>query len=164
MTTKKIVKWDYYTDNVIEINKRLQRIMRHPFSMYCFVHNIIKWYLEVRRTCWGPPRSPCLKPQDFFLWGFLKDKVYETKLTGQADLLNPISVACKCVTQIMLRKVQNELYSNMIFCIAARGSHFEQVLLWFCVSACISIIKCYILIFLMFYLLVQHARYFSFVI
>lgn len=75
-----------------------------------------------------PPRSPDLSPLDFFLWGFLKGKVYETESTSQADLLNRISVACKCVTPIMLRKVQNELYSRMLFCIAAEGNHFEQVL------------------------------------
>jgi hypothetical protein len=28
-----------------------------------------------------PPRSPDITPLDFFLWGYVKDKVYATKVT-----------------------------------------------------------------------------------
>lgn len=33
-----------------------------------------------------PPRSPDLNPLDFFLWGFLKSKVYEVESVSQVDL------------------------------------------------------------------------------
>ena len=75
-----------------------------------------------------PPRSPDFNPLAFFLWRIFKDKICERESMSQTHLLNHISVACKCVTPNMLRKVPKELYSRMLFCIAADGSHFEQVL------------------------------------
>jgi hypothetical protein len=33
-----------------------------------------------------PPRSPDITPCDFFLWGFVKDVVYNTQVTDLADL------------------------------------------------------------------------------
>ena len=57
------------------------------------VHALPLWGLPVRRSlyenlanCWinrgssnmtWPPRSPDLSPCDFFLWGFIKSKVYK---------------------------------------------------------------------------------------
>ncbi|GFU75430.1 uncharacterized protein TNCV_2861461 [Trichonephila clavipes] len=40
-------------------------------------------------TAW-PPRSPDLRHCDFWLWGFLKDKVYRECLTTTLDLKNSI--------------------------------------------------------------------------
>lgn len=75
-----------------------------------------------------PPRSPDLNPLDYFLWGFLKNKVYEKESTSPSDLLNRICVACRCVTPSMLRKVQEEFLTRVHVCIAAEGSYFEQML------------------------------------
>ena len=66
-------------------------------------------------------------PLDFFLWGFLKDKVYKRESMSQTDLLNHISLSCKCVTPNVL-KYQMNYYSRMLFCITPEESHFEQVL------------------------------------
>src|SRR5207253_8482615 len=33
-----------------------------------------------------PPRSPDITPLDFFLWGYVKDIVFRTKVTGLQDL------------------------------------------------------------------------------
>ena len=41
-----------------------------------------------------PPRSPDLYLLDFYLWGFLKRKVYERESTSKTDLLNRINIAC----------------------------------------------------------------------
>ena len=37
-----------------------------------------------------PARSPDLTPMDFFLWGYLKDKVYAAKPATIEDLKNEI--------------------------------------------------------------------------
>ena len=81
----------------------------------------------------GPPRTPDLNPLDFFLWRFLKDKVYERESTSQSVLLNCIFLACKCVAPNMLRNVPNELYSRMLFCIVAEGSLRASITLILCV-------------------------------
>lgn len=79
-------------------------------------------------ACEWPPRSPDLTPLDFFLWGYLKNKVYERESTSKADLINRISMACKSITPTMLHKVPEEFLSRVRFCISAEGSHFEQIL------------------------------------
>ncbi|GFY22106.1 uncharacterized protein TNCV_3297501 [Trichonephila clavipes] len=40
-------------------------------------------------TAWLP-RSPDLTPCDFWLWGFLKDNVYQEHLTAVLDMKNSI--------------------------------------------------------------------------
>ncbi|EFN79592.1 hypothetical protein EAI_04836, partial [Harpegnathos saltator] len=37
-----------------------------------------------------PPRLPDLSPNDYFLWGHLKDRVYKTKPQNLDDLRNRI--------------------------------------------------------------------------
>ena len=37
-----------------------------------------------------PPRSPDMTPCDFFLWGYIKSRVYETPPTSIQDLRNNI--------------------------------------------------------------------------
>jgi hypothetical protein len=32
-----------------------------------------------------PPQSPDITPLDFFVWGYVEDKVYATKVTGVED-------------------------------------------------------------------------------
>ncbi|GFT32593.1 uncharacterized protein TNCV_3145461 [Trichonephila clavipes] len=75
-----------------------------------------------------PLRSPDPSPLDFFLWGFLKSKVYERESTGKSDLLNRISMACRSVIPTMLQKLQAEFLTWVWYCISAEGSHFEHYL------------------------------------
>jgi len=47
-----------------------------------------------------PPRSPDLTPCDFFLWGYLKERVYVPPLPADLDeLTNRITAAVKSVTE-----------------------------------------------------------------
>lgn len=94
------------------------------FLNVTFQNNIIGYGGPVE---W-PPRSPDLTPLDYFLWGFLKDKVYERESTSKTDLINRIFIGCKSVTAAMLRKVQGNFISRVQSCISAEGSHFEQIL------------------------------------
>ena len=65
----------------------------------CYRTNVIRnrfWEVFGNRiiglghTAEWPPRSPDLTPCDFFLWGYLKNKVYETPPTDPQDLLDRI--------------------------------------------------------------------------
>jgi hypothetical protein len=49
-----------------------------------------KWLGKRGPISW-PPRSPDLSPSDFFLWGYLKDRVYETELGSISALKRAIS-------------------------------------------------------------------------
>ncbi|GBM49759.1 hypothetical protein AVEN_60492-1 [Araneus ventricosus] len=72
-----------------------------------------------------PPRSPDLNPLDFFLWGYIKQRVYATPpSTLQQELRNRI--ACASVSPAMLYNVQREVQSRVQMCIVAEGHHFEH--------------------------------------
>jgi hypothetical protein len=73
-----------------------------------------------------PPRSPDLNPLDFFLWGFLKSKVYEVESVSRVDLQNRILSAVRCVTPAILRKVEGEFQSRVRLCILVQGKHLEH--------------------------------------
>ncbi|KAJ8913308.1 hypothetical protein NQ315_010976 [Exocentrus adspersus] len=45
------------------------------------------------------PRSPDLNPLDFYVWGYLKDKVYATPVLTRDDLVQRIQEACNEMRQ-----------------------------------------------------------------
>lgn len=53
-----------------------------------------------------PARSPDLTPLDFFLWGFIKHRVYQKRPTDIAGLKQQIREAFLLVTPEMLQRVQ----------------------------------------------------------
>jgi len=52
-----------------------------------------------------PPQSPDLTPLDFFLWGYLKDKVYFQQSTSLDHLKQCITEACNSLIFEMLESV-----------------------------------------------------------
>jgi hypothetical protein len=57
-----------------------------------------KWIGRSGLIAW-PPRSPALTPLDFFLWGYIKDLVYQTKVQDVTELRRRITAVCETVTQ-----------------------------------------------------------------
>jgi len=56
-----------------------------------------------------PPRSPDMTPCDFFLWGYVKERVYVPSLPADLnELTNRITAAVKSVTEDTLRRVWDE--------------------------------------------------------
>ena len=51
------------------------------------------------------PHSPDLSPPDFFLWGYLKDRVYQDKPRNLADLKNKIRKECKAIKPEVFKAV-----------------------------------------------------------
>jgi Helix-turn-helix domain (DUF4817) len=99
------------------------------------------WAREVRRCLdnifpnrWigrdGPiswaPRSPDLTPPDYFLWGYIKNKIYQTPVTTIAELKQRIRDAIASVTPAMLRAVWRELESRLDQCRGTNGAHVEN--------------------------------------
>ena len=75
-----------------------------------------------------PPRSPNLTPCDYFLWGYLKTKVFETKSRTFADLKQRIQDEVAAVPVEMLREVMNSFWSRLEECVRRNGSHLEDVI------------------------------------
>lgn len=73
-----------------------------------------------------PARSPDLTPMDFFLWGYLKEKVYiERPFRNIAHLEETITNCIRSVTPQMLRNVHSEMHRRTMRCIENDGGHVE---------------------------------------
>jgi len=81
-------------------------------------HGPIRW----------PARSPDLSPLDYFLWGYLKDRVYQTPLTDVDDLKNRIIRQCRVLNPDVLRTVTSRgLLHRAECCVEVNGHHFEHL-------------------------------------
>jgi len=74
------------------------------------------------------PRSPDLTPCDYFLWGYLKTKVFETKPRTIADLKQRIQDEVAAIPVEMLREIMNSFTSRLEECLRRNGSHLEGVI------------------------------------
>lgn len=75
-----------------------------------------------------PARSPDLNPLDFFLWGYLKSKVYVTKPHDLEDLKAKLRHEIRQITPQMLHNVKNGFYHRLGLCQDKNGAHFEHFL------------------------------------
>lgn len=72
-----------------------------------------------------PPRSPDLTPCDFFLWGHVKERVYQGTVNTVEELKDRIERALRSVDGDMLERVFLEYQRRLRLCIRIRGGHVE---------------------------------------
>ena len=75
-----------------------------------------------------PARSPNITPPDFFLWGYVKDKVYSEEIR---DIEHLKGVIVRCLPEItsdpeLVRRVTSSVSGRIQFCMNACGGQFEQ--------------------------------------
>lgn len=75
-----------------------------------------------------PARSPDLNPLDFFLWGYLKRRVYKTKPSCLEQLKQNIVDECRSISADTLQKVLASCIRRTLLCKQNNGGHFEQLL------------------------------------
>ena len=73
-----------------------------------------------------PPRSPDLTPLDFFLWGYLKDKVYATKPATVAELRDAIEHEYTQIPRELFHNVCESIAWRCQLCLNQSGCHFEN--------------------------------------
>jgi len=66
-----------------------------------------RWIGRDGPTPW-PPRSPDITPFDFFLWGYVKDKVFSTPVPDITNLKARITDGIATVTEDMLENTWRE--------------------------------------------------------
>lgn len=86
-----------------------------------------RWIGRGGPTEW-PPRSPDLTPLDFFLWGYLKTKVYSTPVQNLQELRARIEEQCALIDEEMIIRVVNNVYQRLAYCQEVDGRHFEHLL------------------------------------
>lgn len=76
-----------------------------------------------------PPRSPDLTPLDYFLWGFLKDKVFRAGFpVNLQEMQNRIVENCMLIDADMLARVRASFGDRILICMQEDGKQFEQLL------------------------------------
>jgi hypothetical protein len=75
-----------------------------------------------------PPRFPDLTVYDFFLWGYIKDKVYVPPLsTNMEELKIRIKDAVNAVTLDMISNIWEEFDYRINVCRVAGEGHIEHL-------------------------------------
>ena len=74
-----------------------------------------------------PPRSPDLSPMDFFMWGYLRDKVYSTKPVSVEDLKERIIAEINAMPLNLVLDVCRSVFFRYERCVQANGEHFEHL-------------------------------------
>lgn len=73
-----------------------------------------------------PARSPDITPLDYFLWGYLKSKVFKTRPENVEVLKERIRQECRLISPQVLENVRNEFYYRLGYCQQVNGQHFEH--------------------------------------
>ena len=82
--------------------------------------------IALNRQVEWPPRSPDLTPLDFFLWGYLKSKVYQTPPVSLDDLEERIRRELDILKQdrAMVRRAVGDMLRRARLC--RDGGHVEE--------------------------------------
>ena len=75
-----------------------------------------------------PPRSPDLTAPDFFLWGYLKEKVYRDKPATIEELKENIRIEIAALTPEILEKVMNNVIERARLCEVEQRGHLKDVI------------------------------------
>ena len=86
-----------------------------------------KWTGRGGSVAW-PPRSPDLTLSDYFLWGFVKERVMAVAPTTTDDIKERIRRACTEITPQMLAEVRRSFHQRINKCLQVEGHHFEHLL------------------------------------
>lgn len=81
-----------------------------------------------RRDIDWPPHSLDLSPCDFFLWGFLKSRVYLDKPRTVGELKNAIEREIRAIPRDMLRRVMINFSQRLEECVEKDGRHLTDVI------------------------------------
>lgn len=75
-----------------------------------------------------PPYSPDLSPLDFFLWGYVKDKVYKNNPKTISELKTAVGNIIRDVPADMLQKSIGSFERRCRMLIHTNGQHIENIL------------------------------------
>ena len=73
------------------------------------------------------PRSPDITPLDFFLWGYVKDTVYRTKVRDMTYLRQKISSAIAIIDEAMLQRAWQKIGNCLDVLRTTNGAHIKFI-------------------------------------
>lgn len=77
-----------------------------------------------------PARSPDMTPLDYFFWGEMKQRVYRTVVTTQAELHDRIMFHAEQIRNNpeMIGRATDHIKIRSMLCLTERGGHFEHLI------------------------------------
>lgn len=75
-----------------------------------------------------PPRSPDLSAPDYFLWGYLKAKVYADKPRNLQELKEAITAQIRAIDIDLCARVMRNFEERLQQCIAENGRHLPDII------------------------------------
>lgn len=75
-----------------------------------------------------PSRSPDLSPLDFFLWGYLKNRVYINRPLTREDLKIRIQYEMQAIPVNYLQRSFKNFEQRLYYCQEVNGNHFEHLI------------------------------------
>ncbi len=92
------------------------------------LHDVFGHERIIGRNCQNPwpPRSPDLNPCDFWLWGYLKSRVYRSKPASLLALKNSITYEILDIRTEMLQSAVNNVIPRLIRLADREGGHIEN--------------------------------------
>lgn len=81
-----------------------------------------------RGTIEWPPRSPDLTPLDYFLWGYLKSKVYFNRPNSLQELARRITEEIQRISPEVIVNVTREFTDRLAYCQELNGAQFEHLI------------------------------------
>jgi len=76
-----------------------------------------------------PARSSDLSPCDFFLWGYLKEKVFKHRPQSLEDLKERIQQEIDSILPELTRRVMKNFRERLHQCVANDGRHMSDLIL-----------------------------------
>jgi hypothetical protein len=128
----KVDQWWYMQDGALphRTNDVFEVLDEH------FHGRVIGLDYESRYGCgieW-PACSPDLNPCDFFLWGYLKDRVYQSRPRSLQALESAIISETRAISAEMLGNVIGGFKKRLEELVDSNGAHFEQYLQQSCAT------------------------------
>lgn len=75
-----------------------------------------------------PPRSPDLTIMDYFVFPYLKNRIFRTPVLNLQELQERITQECANITPEMLQNAFDSMTRRVNLCIEQGGGHFQQLL------------------------------------
>lgn len=95
-----------------------------------YLNNIFprRWIGRFGPIPW-PPRSADLSPNDYFLWGYLKSKIYtNVQIRNLDELKDRLRTACVGINPEFIRNTLHCFRDRLAYCLERQGGHFENLL------------------------------------
>ena len=84
--------------------------------------------ISLRGDVGWPARSPDLSPCDFFLWGYLKEKVFKHRPRSLEDLKERIRQEIDVIPPEITRRVMKNFRERLQQCVANDSRHMSDMI------------------------------------